>query len=82
MVRITKPSGSIFIHNIPKWLTYYCQILNQKAHFQARTPYAPTAPMGKSLQPAHYGTLFYVKDPKDAKIYPIRMPHESETKSS
>lgn len=34
MVRITKPTGSIFIHNIPKWLTYYCQILNQKAYFK------------------------------------------------
>ena len=22
LVRVTKPSGSIFIHNIPKWLTY------------------------------------------------------------
>lgn len=83
MVRITKPSGSIFIHNIPKWLTYYCQILNQKAHFKHWISwYAPTAPMGKSLQPAHYGTLFYVKDPKDAKIYPIRMPHERERKST
>ena len=65
----------------PKWLTYYCQILNQKAHFKHWISYAPTAPMGKSLQPAHYGTLFYVKDPKDAKIYPIRMPHERERKS-
>lgn len=23
LVRVTKPTGSIFIHNIPKWLTYY-----------------------------------------------------------
>ena len=27
MVRITKPSGSIFLHNIPKWLTYYACLL-------------------------------------------------------
>ena len=31
MIRITKPSGSIFIHNIPKWLAeYYRLILNEK----------------------------------------------------
>lgn len=31
MIRITKPSGSIFIHNIPKWLMeYYRLILNEK----------------------------------------------------
>lgn len=23
MVRITKPTGSIFVHNIPKWLIYF-----------------------------------------------------------
>jgi site-specific DNA-methyltransferase (adenine-specific) len=23
MVRVTKDTGSIFVHNIPKWLTYY-----------------------------------------------------------
>lgn len=31
MIRITKPSGSIFIHNIPKWLMeYYRIIMNEK----------------------------------------------------
>ena len=28
MVRITKPTGSIFVHNIPRWLTYYASFLN------------------------------------------------------
>ena len=32
MVRITKQSGSIFVHNIPKWLTFYAQELNQIAN--------------------------------------------------
>ena len=28
MVRVTKPTGSIFLHNIPKWLTFYATYLN------------------------------------------------------
>lgn len=83
MVRITKPTGSIFVHNIPKWLTFYVNILNEHAHFKHWIAWnAPTAPMGKSLQPGHYGILFYVKDSKKAKIYEIRMPHERERKSN
>jgi site-specific DNA-methyltransferase (adenine-specific) len=31
LVRVTKPSGSIFVHNIPRWLTYYANILNKYA---------------------------------------------------
>ena len=34
MVRITKPTGSIFVHNIPKWLTFYATYLNQIADFK------------------------------------------------
>jgi len=83
LVRIAKPSGSIFVHNIPKWLSYYAAILNRHAHFKHWIAWhAPTSPMGKSLQPAHYGVLFYVKDLKQAKIYEIRMPHERERRSS
>jgi site-specific DNA-methyltransferase (adenine-specific) len=29
MVRITKPSGAIFVHNIPSWLSYFSQHLNK-----------------------------------------------------
>lgn len=29
MVRITKPTGSIFVHNIPKWLTHFATTLNE-----------------------------------------------------
>ena len=77
MVRITKPTGSIFVHNIPKWLTYYAGFLNEVAHFKHWIAWdAPTAPMGKSLQPSHYGILYYVKDLKKAKFYEIRYPHK------
>ena len=82
MVRVTKPTGSIFVHNIPKWLSFYVKILNEHASFKHWIAWnAPTSPMGKSLQPAHYGILFYVKEPKKTKIYEIRMPHDRERKS-
>ena len=81
MVRITKPTGSIFLHNIPKWLTYYATFLNKYAYFKHWISWdAPTAPMGKSLQPAHYGILFYGKEQKGTKIYELRYPHKRDRK--
>lgn len=83
MVRVTKPTGSIFVHNIPKWLTFYATRLNEYASFKHWIAWnAPTAPMGKSLQPAHYGILYYVKETKKAKVFEIRMPHERDRKSN
>lgn len=81
MVRVTKPSGSIFVHNIPKWLTFYSTFLNKFAYFKHWIAWdAPTAPMGKSLQPAHYGILFYTKKEKGTKIYELRYPHKRDRK--
>jgi site-specific DNA-methyltransferase (adenine-specific) len=81
MVRVTKPTGSIFLHNIPKWLTFYATYLNKLANFRHWISWdAPTAPMGKSLQPAHYGILFYTKKTKEAKIYELRHPHKRDRK--
>jgi len=83
MVRITKPTGAIFIHNIPKWLTFYTAYLNKIADFKHWISWdAPTAPMGKSLQPGHYGILFYVKDNKQFKFNEIRHPHKRNRKSN
>ncbi len=76
MVRITKPTGSIFVHNIPKWLTYYVSFLNEVAYFKHWIAWdAPTAPMGKTLLPNHYGILYYTKSNKNFKFYDIRYPH-------
>ena len=83
MVRITKPTGSIFLHNIPKWLTFYANILNKQADFKHWISWdAATAPMGKTLQPAHYGILFYAKDIKNLKFYQVRSPHKRARKSN
>jgi site-specific DNA-methyltransferase (adenine-specific) len=82
MVRVTKPTGSIFIHNIPKWLTYYSYFLNKIAYFKHWISWdAPTAPMGKTLQPAHYGILFYTKIKKDFTFFEIRYPHKRNRKT-
>lgn len=77
MVRVTKPTGSIFVHNIPKWLTYFSTYLNELADFKHWITWdAPTAPMGKTLQPSNYGILFYAKDAKLIKFYEIRYQHK------
>jgi len=75
MVRITKPTGSIFVHNIPKWLTYYSCYLNEIAYFKHWIAWdAMGAPLGKTILPNHYGILWYVKS-KNFKFYDIRAPH-------
>jgi site-specific DNA-methyltransferase (adenine-specific) len=77
LVRVTKPSGSIFVHNIPKWLTYYAAILNEIAYFRHWIAWdAMSNPLGKTLLPAHYGILFYTKEAKGYKFYEIRAPHK------
>lgn len=82
MVRVTKPTGSIFLHNIPKWLTYYTDILNKIADFRHWISWdAPSAPMGKTLQPSHYGILFYAKNSQSLKFYEVRSPHKRDRKS-
>ena len=77
LVRVTKPTGSIFVHNIPKWLTHYAGMLNEVSEFVDWIAWnAPTAPMGKRLQPSHYGILYYAKDKQENKFYQIRYPHQ------
>jgi site-specific DNA-methyltransferase (adenine-specific) len=77
LVRVTKPTGTILVHNIPRWLTYYAAILNQHAYFRHWIAWdAMSTPLGKTLLPAHYGILYYTKQLKDFKYYDIRVPHK------
>jgi len=79
MYRVTKPSGAIFVHNIPYWLTHFAEHLNKIACFRHWIAWdAASAPLGKTLLPNHYGILYYTKSKsyKDFKFYDIRMPHE------
>lgn len=78
LTRVTKPTGSIFIHNIPKWLVYYASILNEIACFRHWIAWdAMSAPLGKTLLPAHYGILMYTKRPTGFKFYEVRAPHKT-----
>lgn len=79
MVRITKPSGSIFVHNIPRWSTHFTEHLNKVAYFRHWICWdSGGAPMGKTLLPNHYGILFYTKSksPKEFKFFDVRAPHK------
>lgn len=77
MVRITKATGSIFVHNIPKWLIYYANHLNKIAIFKHWIAWdSMSMPLGKTLLPAHYGILFYTKIPKGFKFHELRSPHK------
>lgn len=80
-LRVLKENGFIFLHNIPKWLTFYAEFLNKTAHFRHWISWeAMTAPMGKTLQPAHYGILFYSKGETKGRFKEIRYPHKRDRK--
>jgi len=77
-IRVLKPSGTIFLHNIPKWLVYFANHLNEKGlffrHWIAWD--AGGAPLGKTLLPTHYGILYYTKSKDYFKFYDLRVPHK------
>jgi site-specific DNA-methyltransferase (adenine-specific) len=82
IVRETKPTGSIFVMNIPRWLTYFAEHLNKKAYFKHWIVWNSMGkPKGKTLLPSHYGILWYVKS-KEFKFYDIRAPHPRCRKSN
>ncbi|MBM4083812.1 MAG: site-specific DNA-methyltransferase, partial [Planctomycetes bacterium] len=62
--RILKPTGCLYVLNLPRWTMYHAAFLNQHLHFQNWIVWdALSEPRGK-LMPAHYGLLFYTKQPK------------------
>lgn len=76
LVRVVKPGGAVFVHNIPKWLTFYAAMLNRLAVFKHWIAWdAPGSPLGNSLHPSHYGVLYYAKDGARAKFRETRFPH-------
>jgi site-specific DNA-methyltransferase (adenine-specific) len=63
--RILKPSGSLYVLNLPRWTMYHAVFLNQHLYFQNWIVWeALSEPRGK-LMPAHYGLLWYTKHPTD-----------------
>lgn len=79
-VRILKPSGSIFLINIPKWLIYNAFFLNTQAVFRHWIAWdALGSPTNSKLLPAHYGIVWYTKTAK-SKTYIVRVPHQRDRK--
>ena len=64
-IRILKPTGSLFVLNLPRWALYHAHFLNQHLYFQNWIVWdALSEPRGK-VMPAHYALLFYTKHPTD-----------------
>ncbi len=75
-VRILKPDGSLMLYNIPKMLSYTVPILNELLEFRHWIAWnSGGKPLGRTLQPAHYGILFYTKS-KKSKFFDVRAPHK------
>ena len=76
-LRILRDDGSLLIYNIPRLLIHTTSILNELAHFRHWIAWNSTGkPLGKTLQPAHYGILFYTKT-KQSKFFDVRAPHKT-----
>ncbi|MFN3467632.1 MAG: DNA-methyltransferase, partial [Candidatus Brocadiales bacterium] len=64
-IRVLKPTGSLFLLNLPRWAIYHANFLNQYLFFQNWIVWdAVSEPRGK-LMPSHYALLFYTKHPTD-----------------
>ncbi len=64
-VRILKPTGSLYVLNLPRWGMHHAAYLSRRLYFQNWIVWdALSEPRGKIL-PAHYALLFYTKHPTD-----------------
>jgi len=67
-VRILKPTGSLFVVNIPKWSLHYMLFLNKMLYLQhAIAWFGLSEPRGKII-PAHYTILWYTKSKRNFKF--------------
>jgi site-specific DNA-methyltransferase (adenine-specific) len=83
LVRVVKPTGAIFVHNTPKWLTRYATTLNELAVFRNWIAWdAPTNCFFHGLRPAHYGILCYSKQNSGFCLHKLRTPHLRERSTS
>lgn len=79
-IRVLKPTGSLFVINIPKWLVHHASHLNKIAVFNHWIAWdAMGSPTNSKLMPSHYGILWYTKTNKP-KFHNVRIPHERDRK--
>ena len=92
MIRITKNNGSIFIHNIPKWLMeYYRVIMNEKENCKEDNPYYEHLKNLRVIdwivwnEPgspkgrylyASHYGILYLSKSNNPKFYNVRAPHK------
>ena len=61
--RVLKPTGSLYVLNLPRWTMYHAAFLSKHLSFRNWIVWdALSEPRGK-LMPAHYGLLYYTKRP-------------------
>ena len=73
--RILRDDGSLFLYNIPRLLAHTTPILNKLLEFRHWIAWNSNGkPLGKTLQPAHYGILFYTKSVA-SKFFDVRSDH-------
>ncbi len=64
-IRVLKPTGSLYVLNLPRWGMHHAAYLNRRLYFQNWIVWdALSEPRGK-VMPAHYALLFYTKHPTD-----------------
>lgn len=64
-IRVLKPTGSLYVLNLPRWGMHHAAYLNRRLCFQNWIVWdALSEPRGK-IMPAHYALLFYTKHPTD-----------------
>ena len=75
-VRVLKPGGSIFVYNIPHWLTHIANILDRYMNFRhwIAIYMRGLMPVQNKLHPSHYGLLYYVKGEKPRVFNQQRIP--------
>src|SRR3990172_6841835 len=77
MARVLKPTGSLFVYNIPRSAIRYAALLETIPGLRFRHWIAwegRSMPLGRTLQPTHYGILWYVRS-EDFRFYEIRGHH-------
>lgn len=76
MVRVTKPGGSLFLYNIPKWNLQLGAHLGRALTFRhwITVDMKYSLPIQGRLYPSHYSLLYFVKGRKPAIFHPDRTP--------
>ncbi|MBE3584199.1 MAG: site-specific DNA-methyltransferase [Limnochordaceae bacterium] len=71
-VRILKPTGSLFVVNLPRWAVHHAAYLSSRLYLQHWIAWdALSEPRGR-IMPAHYAVLYYTKSPTGFTFHPQR----------